>query len=74
MSSTMVLSDSKSAIQLVENSATHEISKHIDIDCHFLREHEQSRVNLKLIHVKTGQQLADLLTKGKGKSDFDMFG
>ena len=30
--------DSKSAIQIAANLAFHESTKHIDIDCHFIRE------------------------------------
>lgn len=37
LSSTIVLCDNKYAIQLAVNLTTHERSKHIDIDCHFLR-------------------------------------
>lgn len=68
--STMVLCDSKSAIQLAENPTTHERTKHIDIDCHFIREYVPTKF-LKLIHVRTGQQLADLLTKALPRVKFN---
>ncbi|MCH82618.1 cysteine-rich RLK (RECEPTOR-like protein kinase) 8 [Trifolium medium] len=64
-----LLCDSKSPIQLAHNLTTHERTKHIDIDCHFLRQHVQSGF-LNLIHVKSNQQLADCLTKPLAKVQF----
>lgn len=58
----MVLCDSQSAIQMASNPTSNERSKHIDIDCHFVREHVQSSF-IKLIHVASKEQLADVLTK-----------
>lgn len=69
IASSMVLCDSKSAIQLTNILTTHERLKHIDIDCHFLREHVQSGF-LNLIHVRTQQQLANILTKTLPKATF----
>ncbi|KAH0749429.1 hypothetical protein KY290_028661 [Solanum tuberosum] len=58
-----VYSDSKSAIQIAANPVFHERTKHIDIDCHFIRE----KVQLGMVqptYLKTTEQPADLLTKG----------
>jgi len=58
-----IYSDSKSAIQIAANPVFHERTKHIDIDCHFIRE----KVQLGLVqpmYLKTTEQPADLLTKG----------
>lgn len=62
ISSTMVFCDNQSAIHLASNPAPHERSKHIDIDYHFIRELVQSKL-IKLIHVKSQHQIADLFTK-----------
>ena len=65
-----VYSDSKSAIQIAANPVLHEITKHIELDCHFIREKiQQGLVETKYLHTK--DQEADMLTKGLGKSQHE---
>ena len=54
--------DNQGAIQLAHNPAHHRLTKHIDIQYHFIRERVGSG-EVKLEWVPTGRQLADLLTK-----------
>jgi hypothetical protein len=60
--STPLHADNTSAIQIAANPVYHERTKHIEVDCHSIREAVDTCV-ISLPHVSTNLQIADVFTK-----------
>ena len=67
LDTTMILCDNQSGIWLSENPVFHDRSKHIDIKYHFIWDMVQ-RGAIRLNHIGTDEQVADILTKSLGRS------
>jgi hypothetical protein len=69
---TVVFCDNISAVCMSTNPVHHRRTKHIELDIHFVRE-KVALGELRVVHVPTTQQLADIMTKGLPAASFQSF-
>jgi len=69
---TLVYCDNVSAVYLSDNSVQHQHTKHIEMDIHFVRD-KVARGQVRVIHVPSRYQIADIFIKGLLLQLFDDF-
>ncbi|GKF31745.1 ribonuclease H-like domain-containing protein, partial [Tanacetum coccineum] len=72
LSATLVHCDNVSAIYLTTNPVQHQQTKHIEIDIHFVRD-MVTRGQVRVLHVPSRYQYADIFTKGLPTALFEEF-
>jgi hypothetical protein len=71
-STTIVYRDNVSAVYLSANPVQHRRTKHIELDIHFVRE-KMALGALRVLHVPSSSQFADIFTKGLPSALFSEF-
>ena len=71
-SATLVYCDNVSAVYLSNNPVKHQRTKHVEIDIHFVRE-KVAMGQVRVLHVPSTSQYADIFTKGLPSSLFNEF-
>ena len=69
---TTIHEDNQGAIALAKNPKDHPRTKHIDVKYHYVREVIQNK-KIDVVHIPTGDMLADTLTKALPKPSYEKF-
>lgn len=61
--------DNKTSISISHNLVQHDCTKHVEVDCHFIKENLEAKT-IQFLFVNSKDQLANILTKTMSSKDF----
>lgn len=68
----MLYCDNKAAVDIVNNPVQHDWTKHVEIDCHFIKEKLDGGI-ICMPYVSSTSRVDDILTKGLPEKSFSFF-